>query len=819
MRFRRKIGLGVLLWITCVMSAAAAAPTPEATGVWYGEIDIAGIAQPFAIAMHERSEGRLIGYVLGGNTSLTMAAGQRSRNRIMLELEFVDATDVETVRIVGQLRDDEVSGTARLDRRVSPLRLLRLSAEDIAERRFIMATVDADGEPVSLTNAGLLLSDGGSPGGFYSTPDECGPFGCAGRVSRYEESVDSSGNPVVDLDLESGDPCPGSGSVHLVFDPSLRLYTGAYAFNDCGGSRAGPLLGSGLSRTQGDHVLAVLATYAGLADDLEQGVTFTSAYPRFATDYLHTSQLLTQRLDELNAQVAMYNTIEVRLSHFRDLSSIFDPFVFPDVDYGFDIDFRDWRQGQSGDEVTIYRDTTTRVGDDELAFLRQQGTDWVIAGNQIRHDLPLAAYTPGVDKVIVPTAGGDVFISIGPWGAHGPPHTGHIEGNSKADWFAEYADRWELMTELEGDGNGLCTSGEVCGIPESDLLDRAASYAAPADVFKIIDVRLRRLDAPGVYYGGDEHWTVRALLGYTTYDFVHVREVAPDLRDAMVLAGYADPWSVHDPSDNLITGAPIVLNRGQTVAWPQIVASPVPGHPGYYSGGGGLGQTPVQQMEWFNHNDRASREESFYELLPADLRAQLERILVFEGINPSSFRYNSPFLAGLEFLTYAEMALSNQPFADRSDYSNMFAGLGGWWEDDGGCSSAAECDELFSIFPISRDTVFYDPSLYDSADVRYLVIHAFLGDPAPVLMGEVVQPFEPDPVSGNMVFRWRNSSGTFLGYQGVGYRLDPVGEMFRIRWGAEVATIDLALSVLPPVPTDTDPCNGETLTCHVHRVQ
>jgi hypothetical protein len=75
-------------------------------------------------------------------------------------------------------------------------------------------------------------------------------------------------------------------------------------------------------------------------------------------------------------------------------------------------------------------------------------------------------------------------------------------------------------------------------------------------------------------------------------------------------------------------------------------------------------------------------------------------------------------------------------------------------------------------------------------------------------------PADPDPSAGTLVVKWRNFSGGELGYQGLGYRLDTDGRILRIAWGA-MAPSEAAV-VLPPVPANTDVCDGTTLTCHNH---
>lgn len=430
------------------------------------------------------------------------------------------------------------------------------------------------------------------------------------------------------------------------------------------------------------------------------------------------------------------------------------------------------------------------------------------------HDLPITGYSFGPEHVIAPTAGGDVFVSIGPWGAHNGPHTGHIEGNAKADWMGLYARTIDEMEEIVGDGDMVCEVGETCGIAEADLEARIVDYVTPAAPFVVTEVFLERIEPIGVYYGTDEHWRVRGRVAYYSYDFGHLREISGDLRDAMIAAGYVDPWTVHAPSGNLITGEPVVLAAGDTIARPQTVAEVVPLHPGFYRGKFGVPESPWQQMEFFTSNSESDRSESFYTWLAPGLEASLAAVLEAEALDPVSFRYHQTFL--VERRWRAEMALSNQDWMDRDDYSTLFTALGGWWENTPGpCDGMSEdCDGLFSIFPIRKDTAFYSAAFYESSDVSYLAIFQDPDEVPSTRYGEVVTPAVPDPSAGTLIVKWRNFSGTELGYQGLGYRLDTDGGTLRIAWGT-MAPSEAAV-VLPSVPANTDVCDGTTLTCHNH---
>src|SRR5262245_10977024 len=75
-------------------------------------------------------------------------------------------------------------------------------------------------------------------------------------------------------------------------------------------------------------------------------------------------------------------------------------------------------------------------------------------------DIPLN-YTLGSDYLGVQTTGGVLKVSIGPWGSHSQPHTGHSKGDPKSNWIGAYAYSYSDLTELAGDGDTVCEVSEV----------------------------------------------------------------------------------------------------------------------------------------------------------------------------------------------------------------------------------------------------------------------------------------------------------------------------------------------------------------------
>lgn len=800
------------------------------TGTWTGPLPIGTTDRPFTFRLHERDDGRLMGYVLGGTAFRTIVDGRRTDRDVTLTVELADPGLTRTFTVAGTL----TAGGNRLDATADeggggePVTWTRHRGPGpLTEHHLLFAAPAAapGGEPRHITELSVVRDGRGDllSGGFVGRAD-CGLFACGGGVNAFDTT-----GPRLAIGFEAaGGGCVTTGDLTASHDPGDGLYHGSYRLTDCTGSnRSGALLGARIGRTEAAHVGSMLGSLGRLADDLEAGVAFSAPYAPFSPDYVHNGLDLGGKLAELNAEVAARGDREVTFHRFRRAVTATGPRTFPDFVEPPHIDFDDRRSGvPAGGTREVYRDTATDAGDDGLRYFAAEGGEWVLIGNGIKLGFPFRDYDYADDHLVIHTPGGDVYMSLGPWGAHVGPHTGHLEGNAKADWFGQYAWTLDQLTELENDSGGIpgvCEDGDLCGIRESELLDRAVTYAAPDDDFEITGVTLERVDPSGNYYPHGEHWRVEGRLANFRFSFLHLRGIAADVRDAMVAAGYTDPDGVHSASGNLITGDPVVLAEDDGIAHPQIAADAAAGHPGWYTGKWGTPETPFQQMEIFTSNRATDREESFYTWLPGPTQDRLQAMLNTAASSPLTFRYDQNFLS--DWLWRSEMRLSNQSWTERDRYDSIHAALGGWWESTGDpdCDPEASirCDRLFSIWPVSRDVEPYRPELYEHEErTGYLVaLREVAGGGRDVRYGEVVDPLlpeEPADAADTIVIRWRQGAGFDSDgrYQAIAYRADPDARKLRIAWGPFAPTAADALA--PPVPTDAAICDGVTLTCHDH---
>ncbi len=90
----------------------------------------------------------------------------------------------------------------------------------------------------------------------------------------------------ISVSVQSGDPCPGTGTLTATFDPPSLFYNGTWTRNDCSGPSAGVLIGARATSTRSDHVLQILDRLSELADRFESGVPFGSSHPAVSSGYL-----------------------------------------------------------------------------------------------------------------------------------------------------------------------------------------------------------------------------------------------------------------------------------------------------------------------------------------------------------------------------------------------------------------------------------------------------------------------------------------------------------------------------------------------------
>lgn len=434
-------------------------------------------------------------------------------------------------------------------------------------------------------------------------------------------------------------------------------------------------------------------------------------------------------------------------------------------------------------------------------------------------------YELASDHLSVATDGGPIAVMIGPWGAHVQPHTGHPEGNVKADWYGLWTPTRTSpgLVEVSWDDGavtpGGCDPGARCGVSTSHLEARIPWYRFPADSVRLVRVELLGVQSSDPYDG--QSWEVELDLCPYRYVLGHVGAIAPELADAMVAAGGIDPRVAPPVGVNLIEGHTFDAPAGMALARPQIKAGVIAENAAYRTGLDSVPEVPWAQIEWTaNHrgDSTAGIARSEYSYMEPALREALGDILEAQAGPVDDFRYEAP----ARWLWTAELVLeATSPFA-RTESTGLLSGVGGWFQrpESGVCDAnpydTAECSEVLSIFPVHTEGAYYDPANYHEADVRYLLHRGRLtGDTSHFLgFAEILSPTVPDPTSGVLRVKWRHTYT--VQYQAIAYRFDPATSTMRFRYGPlmnEEDVVDPYSLPAPAIPATSDACTASTLIC------
>ena len=146
-------------------------------------------------------------------------------------------------------------------------------------------------------------------------------------------------------------------------------------------------------------------------------------------------------LAALNGEIAAWDNIEVGLSRVRRISTLDLPGVPPIIARPQGIEFEESRSGvpSGGGVRQLYLDPARNPFDDisttvPLAIAGPTPSGWRLVGDhQTAFDLPLPTQPVGPTHTTlrVNTPGGTVYVSLGPYGSHFPPLTGHSYGDGK----------------------------------------------------------------------------------------------------------------------------------------------------------------------------------------------------------------------------------------------------------------------------------------------------------------------------------------------------------------------------------------------------
>jgi hypothetical protein len=804
-------------------------PDPAlATGTWTFNLDFTGSSRAFALELNQRSNGSLTGYLLGGTRDRILVTGSVSGSTATLELELVHPMATRTINITGTLGHEIITGAVTGDITPQVVTLYRTGCE-LFEQHFAAAVDTGGPEPEHLRVLSAVLDGDDSlvAGGFVGDED-CDLWACDGGLTSYSEIGD-----VLTVGLETDGGCSAGSSFTASWNPG-NIYTGTYSFTDCGGTSSGSLIAALSMGTTNFEVREILAARFAISTALESGVPLTQPLDGISSTYLNFGKDEPALRAEVNTEMTLYSGIEVDLERVREIFTRTHPRALPDLVTPFGVKLAERRTGTpsvGGDGPVTYLDTGVRPIIDDLAIPALEPDGWLITGNQSPGlDLPFVS-TVAMDgaRLEAPTPGGPVWVSIGPYGGHFLPLTGDPSGEAKANFVGFLAEDDGDMEELEGDGDGIREPGEVWGFPVGGDLTgdavrlRRPPFVTPADgaVFYV-----QYVEGPSpIHFDNEPQWKIGlGLPGEVRYAMGHVGRIAPALRDLVFAATGVDTDTFAGPiGTDLLEGyAPLPVTAGTELGLPQILAGPVPGHPGYWVGEGSFLEWPWAQIEFqapfsLGGGNEFSADFCVYRFFSGARRNELQAVMNADMLDPESQRYRDRlFYERWNWTAQGGLCQAENPLP--RDFSNLYTSLGGWTERD---EPGTTVDELFSFVPIDRSAAVYDSANYDSAAVAHLVIRHLHPGPYSWMMpdgttavvflvvGEVLEQ-----TADAMLIKWRDLNATNpVVYQRLAHRLDTDG--LTVKWGNFASTQGAAL---PPVLLPGDPCDDTTVLCYDHRL-
>jgi hypothetical protein len=330
-------------------------------------------------------------------------------------------------------------------------------------------------------------------------------------------------------------------------------------------------------------------------------------------------------------------------------------------------------------------------------------------------NLPFS-YNPKSDHMLTPSYdesdGHDIYVHLAPFGAHFTPMTGHAYGNSKIDFVGFFSENDSEIKDLPGGERGFEADA-------SELFARRPMYYAPANT-TITSINYVG-STSGLYLGDEPIWKMTLNFGKIEIKLDHVGKLSPGLHDLIEENLGIDTDTYSDTVGNILSGSQVILApAGYALAFPQIIASAVPGHPGHYNGAGSTHpDRPHVQMEFFVSAPTVNGNNDIcaFKLLSTNLQNTFQDILTNDLNNPDSQRYGAWQDTKWQWGAESSICLSCSTYSN--DLNGLYKDLGGWFERGDNGSTA---NELIAFVPIEKDTGSYDSNLYDVSGPEWLIL-------------------------------------------------------------------------------------------------
>jgi hypothetical protein len=342
-------------------------------------------------------------------------------------------------------------------------------------------------------------------------------------------------------------------------------------------------------------------------------------------------------------------------------------------------------------------------------------------------DLPFD-YSFGVDnKLYLTTIDSDNMLAeFSAWGSTAYGHTGHVEGDGKSNYSVYIQPSTGLIeftgVDYEGNDDGTCDAGEICGVTAETAISNAPWYKVPHDDMELVGATYDHNSSLGHYVNGEgNQWGLTFRYGNHWLALGHIGELSATLEAALVERFGNE---VSSPTASLNYSSlfydPIPMPKGTIVARPQVTFS--------FSETEDIVQVYYAhaQVEWSWMRDDVNYTYwgcGYAPLLPevkTGLQAALEAALKDPVPYGRFLSYlNTP---PVEPAVAAHSVLCATPAQRDDNFSRLSVTDSRAWFDNK--MTYPNRKEIFSVFPVETGNSAYTAlggSLYDDAEVRFML--------------------------------------------------------------------------------------------------
>ncbi len=271
------------------------------------------------IALKERADGRLLGYIVG-ESGVWVRSGLVSGSAVTFTLGGEDGGGpISPGSFAGSLSSSGTKITGTLSEGSTSISLtLRKVKKNFREEPWVFFDSDTGSKTrfTRATKAGLFQM-----GGFVGLGN-CDFLACGGVLSSWAEIGTSH---LITTNSFGG--CSITAFLSGNFDPASKFLAGTWTLTDCTSTSTGSFIGGKEGATTGIHILAVLDLVRDFADDFE--AESSSISDTLHSNFLDNGTTRADFLSKMNTMFSGWNGIRVDVERINQIITIIESDVTP----------------------------------------------------------------------------------------------------------------------------------------------------------------------------------------------------------------------------------------------------------------------------------------------------------------------------------------------------------------------------------------------------------------------------------------------------------------------------------------------------------